>query len=117
MLITHRWGGPLGVPRDWRPAFGIDDQTGIAFAGGHAGEGVAASHLVGSALAELLCDRPSELSETPFLQSPHKTLYAMRPVFRKNPNHAPPISNRSKRRARPFSEEVGTATLHSSIGS
>jgi hypothetical protein len=20
--ITHRWGGPLGVPRDWHPSVG-----------------------------------------------------------------------------------------------
>ena len=28
--ITHRWGGPLGIPRDWCPSVGLDPRTGIA---------------------------------------------------------------------------------------
>ena len=23
--ITHRWGGPLGIARDWFPSVGLDD--------------------------------------------------------------------------------------------
>jgi glycine/D-amino acid oxidase-like deaminating enzyme len=65
--ISHRWGGPLGVPRDWRPAYGIDDRTGVAFLGGYVGEGVAGAHLLGHALADRLLDRPNELETFPFL--------------------------------------------------
>lgn len=52
--ITHRWGGPLGVPRDWFPSVGLDRSTGMAWGGGYVGEGVAASALAGQTLAELV---------------------------------------------------------------
>ena len=32
--ITHRWGGPLGIARDWHASVGLDPQTGIGWAGG-----------------------------------------------------------------------------------
>ena len=32
--ITHRWGGALGIPRDWRPSVGVDRRAGLAWAGG-----------------------------------------------------------------------------------
>jgi len=32
--ITHRWGGVLGVPRDWQPRVGLDRATGLAWGGG-----------------------------------------------------------------------------------
>ena len=31
--ITHRWGGPLGIPRDWTASVGLDRATGLAWAG------------------------------------------------------------------------------------
>ena len=30
--VTHRWGGPLGVRRDWSPTVGLDP-SGLAWAG------------------------------------------------------------------------------------
>ncbi len=36
--ITHRWGGPLGVPRDWHASVGLDHLHGIGWAGGYVGE-------------------------------------------------------------------------------
>ena len=39
--ITHRWGGPLGIARDWHPSVGFDPVTGIGWAGGYVGDGVA----------------------------------------------------------------------------
>lgn len=65
--IAHRWGGPLGVPRDWRPAYGIDQRTGISFLGGYVGEGVAGSHLLAHGLADRLLGVPNELETFPFL--------------------------------------------------
>ena len=38
--VTHRWGGPLGAPRDWFPSVGLDRGTGLAWAGGYVGDGV-----------------------------------------------------------------------------
>src|SRR5690606_4347082 len=52
--ITHRWGGPLGVPRDWFPSVGMDRATGLAWAGGYVGDGVATSNLAGRTLADLI---------------------------------------------------------------
>lgn len=52
--ITHRWGGPLGVARDWRPSVVCDHEAGIAWAGGYVGDGVATTQLAGRTLAELI---------------------------------------------------------------
>jgi glycine/D-amino acid oxidase-like deaminating enzyme len=49
--IAYRWGGPLGIPRDWMPSVGLAD--GIAWAGGYVGDGVAAANLAGRTLADL----------------------------------------------------------------
>ena len=60
--ITHRWGGPLGVSRDWRPSVTFSPKTGIGYAGGYVGEGVAASNLAGRTLADLMLERDTELT-------------------------------------------------------
>ncbi|MCB0964808.1 MAG: FAD-dependent oxidoreductase [Acidimicrobiales bacterium] len=65
--ITHRWGGVLGVPRDWFPSVTFDRSTGLAAAGGYVGEGVAAANLAGRTLAELITDRPGELAGMPWV--------------------------------------------------
>jgi glycine/D-amino acid oxidase-like deaminating enzyme len=68
--ITHRWGGALGVPRDWRPSVGIDRNgrnEGTAWGGGYVGEGVAASNLAGRTLAELILERDSERIRLPLV--------------------------------------------------
>ncbi|ABW10406.1 FAD dependent oxidoreductase [Parafrankia sp. EAN1pec] len=65
--ITHRWGGPLGVPRDWTPAVHLDRETGLAHAGGYVGDGVAASALAGRTLAELITGRTSERTGLPWV--------------------------------------------------
>jgi glycine/D-amino acid oxidase-like deaminating enzyme len=62
VAITHRWGGVLGVPRDWRPSVGLDRTTGVAWAGGYVGEGVAASNLAGRTLADLITGAASDLT-------------------------------------------------------
>ena len=59
--ITHSWGGALGIPRDWRPAVGIDRGARFAWAGGYVGEGVAATNLAGQTLADLILEKHSPL--------------------------------------------------------
>jgi glycine/D-amino acid oxidase-like deaminating enzyme len=54
VAITHRWGGAIGVPRNWRASLGLDRSTGMGWLGGYVGEGVAATNLAGRTLAELL---------------------------------------------------------------
>ncbi len=52
--IEHRWSGSLAVPRDWCASCGVDAATGIAWIGGYAGHGVAASYVLARSLAPLL---------------------------------------------------------------
>jgi glycine/D-amino acid oxidase-like deaminating enzyme len=54
--IDHAWSGVLGVARDWCPSIGADAHTGLAWAGGYVGEGVAAANLAGRTLSDLLVD-------------------------------------------------------------
>ncbi|MEZ5219343.1 MAG: FAD-dependent oxidoreductase [Ilumatobacteraceae bacterium] len=49
--IAHRWGGPLGVPRDWICSVGHDRTRRLAWAGGYVGDGVGTSYLSGRMLA------------------------------------------------------------------
>ena len=65
--VTHAWGGPLGVPRDWCPSVGLDRDTGLAWAGGYVGDGVATSNLAGRTLADLVLDRRSNLVDLPWV--------------------------------------------------
>lgn len=53
--ITHHWGGPLAVPRDWHPAVTVDASMRRITAGGYVGDGVALSHLAGRTVAAAIC--------------------------------------------------------------
>lgn len=65
--VTHRWGGPLGVPRDWHAAVRYDPVTRIGWAGGYVGDGLSTTNLAGRTLAELLTGSESELSRLPWV--------------------------------------------------
>ncbi|WP_199844327.1 NAD(P)/FAD-dependent oxidoreductase [Streptomyces sp. RTd22] len=65
--ITHRWGGPLGVPRDWFPSVGYHNGTGMAWAGPYVGDGVATSNLAGRILRNLITGRRDELNRLPIV--------------------------------------------------
>jgi glycine/D-amino acid oxidase-like deaminating enzyme len=58
--ITHRWGGAIGVTRDWKPFIQFDPRTGLGAVGGYAGNGVAAANLAGRTLAELVLRETTE---------------------------------------------------------
>jgi len=58
--ITHQWGGPLGVPRDWYSSVGFEPTTGLAWAGGYVGDGVGTSNLAGRTLADLILREDTE---------------------------------------------------------
>jgi glycine/D-amino acid oxidase-like deaminating enzyme len=66
--ITHRWGGNLGVPRDWFPSVGLDRTTGMAWAGGYVGDGVATSNLAGRTVADLILERDTDLVALPWVR-------------------------------------------------
>lgn len=65
--ITHRWGGVLGVPRDWTPFVHADLAAGFAAAGGYVGEGVAAANAAGRTLAELITRTESVRTDLPWV--------------------------------------------------
>ena len=63
--IAYRWGGPLGIPRDWMPSVGLRD--GVAWAGGYVGDGVAAANLAGRTLADLIAGQSTERTTLPWV--------------------------------------------------
>jgi glycine/D-amino acid oxidase-like deaminating enzyme len=65
--ITHQWGGPLGIARDWFPSVGLDDATGVAWAGGYVGDGVSTTNLAGRTLRDLILSRDTELTALPWV--------------------------------------------------
>jgi glycine/D-amino acid oxidase-like deaminating enzyme len=65
--VEYAWGGPLGVTRDWTASVGLDRQTGLAWAGGYVGDGVATTNLAGRTLADLILERDSELLRLPWV--------------------------------------------------
>jgi glycine/D-amino acid oxidase-like deaminating enzyme len=65
--ITHHWGGPLAVPRDWSMCVDYDATTGFGFAGGYSGHGVVASNIAGRTLAHLISKTPTYLSTMPWV--------------------------------------------------
>jgi glycine/D-amino acid oxidase-like deaminating enzyme len=60
--ITHRWGGPVAIPRDWYSSVGIDRGARLAWAGGYVGDGVATTNLAGRTLADVILDRKTDLT-------------------------------------------------------
>ena len=66
-VITHRWGGPLGIARDWHASVGLDRTTGLAWAGGYVGDGVSTTNLAGRTLADLITGRDTELTRLPWV--------------------------------------------------
>ena len=67
VAITHGWGGPLGVARDWHASVGLDADTGLAWAGGYVGDGVSTTNLAGRTLTDLILRRDSPLVELPWV--------------------------------------------------
>lgn len=65
--ITHSWGGPLGVPRDWHASVAYNPKTGIGFAGGYVGDGLSTTNLAGRTLADLVTGTDSQLTRLPWV--------------------------------------------------
>lgn len=65
--ITHHWGGPLGVPRDWHAAVGHDPERREAWAGGYVGDGLSTTNLAGRTLADLLTGADTPLTRLPWV--------------------------------------------------
>jgi glycine/D-amino acid oxidase-like deaminating enzyme len=63
--IAYRWGGPLGIPRDWMPSVGLRD--GVGWAGGYVGDGVAATNLAGRTLSDLILGKDTDRTHLPWV--------------------------------------------------
>ncbi|MET9980769.1 NAD(P)/FAD-dependent oxidoreductase [Streptomyces rochei] len=54
LRIEHAWSGVLGVPRDWCATVTLDRSTGLGWAGGYVGSGVATANLAARTLCDLV---------------------------------------------------------------
>ncbi|MGI5138966.1 MULTISPECIES: NAD(P)/FAD-dependent oxidoreductase [unclassified Streptomyces] len=52
--VAHAWSGVLGVPRDWCATVTLDRSTGLGWAGGYVGSGVATTNLAARTLRDLV---------------------------------------------------------------
>ncbi|MFF7238369.1 FAD-dependent oxidoreductase [Streptomyces collinus] len=52
--VAHAWSGVLGVPRDWCATVTLDRTTGLGWAGGYVGSGVATTNLAARTLRDLV---------------------------------------------------------------
>jgi glycine/D-amino acid oxidase-like deaminating enzyme len=68
--VARAWHGVLGVSRDWCPTVGLNRDSGLGYAGGYAGEGVAASNLAARTLRDMVLGRDSELTRLPWVGHP-----------------------------------------------
>jgi glycine/D-amino acid oxidase-like deaminating enzyme len=70
--VTHAWGGPIGIARDWCASVGLDKSTGIGWAGGYVGDGLSTTNLAGRTLADLITGNDSKITRLPWVghQSP-----------------------------------------------
>ncbi|MDI3418035.1 NAD(P)/FAD-dependent oxidoreductase [Streptomyces luteolus] len=70
--IDHAWSGVLGVPRDWCATVTLDRSTGLGWAGGYVGSGVATANLAARTLRDLVRQdsgqgASTELTELPWV--------------------------------------------------
>lgn len=64
--VTHRWGGPLGVARDWCATASYNPKTGVGFAGGYVGDGLSTTNLAGRTMTDLVLGVDTELTRLPW---------------------------------------------------
>lgn len=67
VTFTHRWGGPVSVPVDMAPAIGQIGDRRALYSLGCVGHGVSMTHLNGKTLADLVCERKTDLTEVWFV--------------------------------------------------
>ncbi|SDL08625.1 NAD(P)/FAD-dependent oxidoreductase [Streptomyces indicus] len=68
--IDHAWSGVLGVPRDWCATVTLDRSTGLGWAGGYVGSGVATANLAGRTLRDLVQQDSGQAGTTDLTELP-----------------------------------------------
>ncbi|MCK8680572.1 NAD(P)/FAD-dependent oxidoreductase [Streptomyces lichenis] len=76
--VEHAWSGVLGVPRDWCATVTLDRSTGLGWAGGYVGSGVATANLAARTLRDLIQQDsgqagPTELTTLPWVDHQVRT--------------------------------------------
>ncbi len=94
--VTHAWGGPLGIPRDWCASVGLDPATGLGWAGGYVGDGVGTSNLAGRTLRDLVLRRRHRPDQAPLGRPPLAVLGAGAPALAGH-QHRPAGDERCRR--------------------
>ena len=61
--VSHRWGGALGVHRDWFTTANINHETHIATLGGYVGDGVAFSYVAAEEVALSITSQPRTVTQ------------------------------------------------------
>jgi glycine/D-amino acid oxidase-like deaminating enzyme len=67
VAITHRWGGPFSVTTNLTPALGYLGNRQAVYSLGCVGHGVSMSHLNACTLRDLILDRQTDLTDSPFV--------------------------------------------------
>ena len=65
--FTHRWGGPVSVTMDMAPAIGHIGDPRAVYSLGCVGHGVSTTHLNGMTIADLICERKTDLTDVWFV--------------------------------------------------
>jgi glycine/D-amino acid oxidase-like deaminating enzyme len=65
--ISHHWGGPLAVPRDWCMTTTYDRSTGLGFVGAFGGHGVTAANISGRTMRDLILGNSTDLTSLPWV--------------------------------------------------
>ena len=65
--VSHRWGGALGVHRDWFTSAKVDHKENIASLGGYVGDGVAFSYVAAKEVAKNIIGEGHEARPLPIV--------------------------------------------------
>ncbi|MEU6088839.1 FAD-dependent oxidoreductase [Streptomyces sp. NPDC047085] len=68
--VEHAWSGVLGVPRDWCATVTLDRATGLGWAGGYVGSGVATANLAARTLRDLVQQDSGHAGRTDLTELP-----------------------------------------------
>lgn len=66
--FEQRWGGALGVSRDWMASVRLDEKSKLGQAGGYVGDGVGTSNLAGRTMADLILGLSTPLTKLCWVQ-------------------------------------------------